>query len=181
MNPVRSHGGFPSSGSTRHNQAVWHSRLLVKIHSEKPTGFVWEERVDPDGLLPSEVIADCAIGERLKRSSLPCNLLSFFRSCRVNRAPVHDTSGRIARLATLSFPAYRINVFSAAKQASKKRNLLLRRRMRGDVAVGYGNNRNCSGTWIFRYRILNAEHRSETGIFCAESVAFLLRRFHTLC
>ena len=137
--------------------------------------------LDADGLLPSEVVADCAVGERLKRSSLPRNPLSFFRSCRVNRAPVRDTSGRIARLAILSFPAYRIDVFSAAKQASKKRNLLLRRRRRGDAAVGYGNNRNCSGTWSFRYRILNAEHRSETGIYCAESVAFLLCPFQMLC
>ena len=69
---------------------------------------------------PSEVIADCAIGERLKRSCLPCNLLSFIRPCRVNRAPVHDTSGRIARFATLSFPAYGVNVFTAPKKTSKK-------------------------------------------------------------
>lgn len=84
----------------------------------------------------------------MKRSCLPCNLLSFFRSCSVNRAPVHDTSRRIARLATLSFPAYGVNIFSTAKQASKKRNFLLSCRGCCDVADGYVYNRNCKGTGI---------------------------------
>src|ERR1700694_2694251 len=74
------------------SRGVCHPRRLVEIHSEKPTGFVGKKRVNADGLFPSEVIADCAIGERLKHPRLPCNLLSFFRSCRVNRVPVHYSS-----------------------------------------------------------------------------------------
>lgn len=52
--------------------------------------------------------------------------------------------------------------------------LLFRCRWPSTAALGYSLGRNCRLTRFHRCRILNPQHRSETGIFCAEPLTFLM-------
>src|SRR4051812_47648317 len=177
-------GTFQGSGHVQllaglqESQGVILPGLLVKVCRKKPACFVWQERVHADGLLAQEVALDDSVGQR---DELPCLLVDFLtilRAASVDRFPVLDDHRHVSMPAIVILPSPCVDIFSPAKQASKKRDslsgpLLLVHRCRCfDDLSWRGNLRRR----LWNRNAVNRQEPPKASIFLPETNVFLLWR-----
>ena len=99
-------------------------RLFVKVRRKEPAGFVWQQGVDADGCFAEEVIGDDDICYREELLRLPFDFLPLLREACIDGIPVFNGRRRISGASVLVLKADSMDIFSAAKEASKQRDPL---------------------------------------------------------
>ena len=98
--------------------------LLVEVSRKEPTGFVWQEWINANGLLAQKVIFDDHVSQWEESSCLSVDSLPLFRTASVDRFPIFHGCRRVPRPFSIPLPAPCVNILSPSKQTAEKHDSL---------------------------------------------------------